>query len=277
MTNNIFDFKRFTNYIQCYCGINGKKLLQQALVIVGVFIVLPTLTPLLNGTYSDPDAYHYDLMWDREITLFLPIAFLIIVVNASAAFKTLETKELRINAFTFPASNLEKYLTYILLYVIAPYLLCLIGIFAGDYIRVLTASLYAHPDAFVKPLPLSYIFDYRDGELTNKGMMGILLYFGALMIFQCYFFLCSCIWPKNGIAKGMLSAIGIAVVCNFILMLSLRIFLPASNYSLRFDPEDSMSFATFYTISWVVVVLISIGTYCLTYLRFKEMETIERW
>lgn len=294
MTNDIFSPSRFALYVKQYAGENKKKLIQMVLTIIGTMIFVAAIFPILNGCYYFPSHYnptqYLDPMWEKETTVFWIFLFTFACVAAAGAFISYDTKIKRISALTFPASNLEKYLTYILFYGIAIYATFFVGLIVADYIRVWTAPIYATEGAMIEPLPLKYFFSfghligderdamsYYDAESVKAMRM---FTFTGLITLQSFFFLAASIWPKNARLRGILSLIGITIAMNFITYLAMKIFINIHGISFTFRFENEMrdlGFETFTTIVYTIGIIVTIGFYLLSYKRFKEMESIERW
>lgn len=195
-------------------------------------------------------------------------------------FSNLNTKNKRITVFTLPASNLEKFTTNFIIYIIFPAILFFVSIIVGDYIRVFTTDLYTHSNVYVAPMPLEYFFSwghYYDNfhpDFYDKyGLYNytIALYYGFLILMQSFIALISCIWPKNSFIKGA----GIAIVWTILIFtcfyFSVRLFGSDIDHSYR------PSFKALSIGVWTACIIATSARYCLTYFRFKENEIINRW
>lgn len=286
MNNDIFSFSRFSMYVATFYGENRKKLLQTALSIVGVMIFFAAIIPIMKGTYAVPSTY--DRMWSREISLFWIFLFMFAFVGAAGTFISFVSKEKRIYSLTFPASNLEKFLTYILFFVIGIYVIFFIGYFVGDYLRVWTAPLYADSEATIEPMPLLYFLSfgdiyYNDGHYdydSESVYIMRFMVFSSLLFLQALFVLFASIWPKHAKQRGLISIVGINFGLGFIFYLGMKIVLEMYGIHFIFRWEDTLQdiglntvLAWGYSMTFVIVT----GLYLLSYKRFKEMETIERW
>ncbi len=280
--NNIFSPRRFGLYIKQYTGQNWKKLLQMAGSIFGFLLIITTLVPLMNGTYSYSSSH--DAFWNKEANIFIIVLYVMVAVTAATMFFNMESKSKRISLLTLPASNLEKFLTTFLFSIVGIYIVYFIAMVVADYARVLIAPVYAAPGAEIAPLPLKYIFTFGkiDANLelpahSREFVAGMQMFvFTSLIILQAFYALAATIWPKNGRLRGTLAGICIIIGMNLIVYFSMKIFFPLGNIMpRRFDPEFDLN--TFITISYIVAIAITIGTYLLAYKRFKETESIERW
>lgn len=289
MTNDIFSPTRFALYVKQYAGENKKKLIQMVLTVIGTMIFVSAIFPILNGSYYFL-SHGLDPMWQKETMVFWIFLFTFACVTAAGAFISYDSKIKRISALTFPASNLEKYLTYIIFYGIAIYVTFFIGLIIADYIRVWTAPIYAVEGAVIEPLPLTYFFsfghlvgDERDAmvyyDAESVAVMRMFAFTGIITL-QSFFFLAASIWPKNARLRGILSLIGITIALNFITYMAMKIFININGTSFTFRFENQLrdlGFETFSAIVYTIGIIVAIGFYLLSYKRFKEMESIERW
>lgn len=281
--NNIFSPLRFGLYIKQYAGENWKKLLQMVASIFGMFIILTTIFPLLKGTYSYPS--HVDGMWDFETTIFWCLLFVMAAATAATMFFNIDNKNKRISLLTLPASNLEKFLTVFLFSIIGFYIIFFAALIVADYARVLIAPIYAVPGAEIAHMPLKYFFTFGkvDEDLqildhSEEIVAGVrLVAFSSLIILQAFYALAASIWPKNAKIRGTLAGICIIIGINLISYISIKICFPYDNFMPKKPHFEDFNLNTFITINYIVAIAITIGTYLLTYKRFKETESIERW
>lgn len=281
--NNIFSPLRFGLYIKQYAGENWKKLLQMVASIFGMFIILTTIIPLLKGTYSYPS--HVDGMWDFETIIFWCLLFVMAAATAATMFFNIDNKNKRISLLTLPASNLEKFLTVFLFSIIGFYIIFFAALIVADYARVLIAPIYAVPGAEIAHMPLKYFFTFGkvDEDLqildhSEEIVAGVrLVAFSSLIILQAFYALAASIWPKNAKIRGTLAGICIIIGINLISYISIKICFPYDNFMPKKPHFEDFNLNTFITINYIVAIAITIGTYLLTYKRFKETESIERW
>ncbi len=289
MNNDIFSPSRLGTYIAAYFGENKKKLLQMYITVIGVMIFCIAIFPIINGNYYR--TLPYDDTWAKETSVCWVILYAIIFSGAAAAFTSYDNKEKRIYSLSFPVSTLEKYLTYILFYCAAIYVVFFTGLIIGDYLRVWTAPLYAPPGAVIKPLPLMYFFTW--GYVMNGHLLGDseevaslqMFAYSTLITIQAFFVLAAAIWPKHARLRGILSIVTINIALVIIASLSMKLVVAIHHgdiFILKLlenwlDESFDINIITFLTIGYITSTLAAIGMYLLAYLRFKEMETIERW
>ena len=293
MTNQIFSPKRFADYFKLFIGENWKKLLTTTASLVGALIVAQTLIPPLTGCYDPGQNFGpLDPMWQKSVIILWIMLFVSVVTWSGSFLLSYRSKNRRFSLLTLPASNCEKFLTYFLIYIIGIYVIFFFGMELGNYLRVWTAPLYAANDAIIQPLPFkyfltfgrSYILEHRDGLsfspealefsiIKMNTMIAITL--GSLFILQSFFALCSTIWPKSGTRNGILAAVTLLILSSILVNLGRSIFFPDIHITDRFNYQDYHDILL--TIHCVGAGVICLILYGIAYLRFKELETINRW
>lgn len=293
MTNQIFSPKRFADYFKLFIGENWKKLLTTTASLVGSLIVVQTLLPPLTGCYDPGQNFGpIDPMWHKSFVILWIMIFVSVVTWSGSLLLSYRSKNRRFSLLTLPASNCEKFLTYFLIYIIGIYVIFFFGMELGNYLRVWTAPLYAANDAIIQPLPLkyfltfgrSYILEHRDGltfspEALEFSMIKmntmIAITLGSLFILQSVFALCSTIWPKSGTRNGILVVVILLILSSILINLGRGIFFGGTPITERFDFYNYHDILlTIHCIGTAVICLILYG---IAYLRFKELETINRW
>lgn len=128
MNTNTFNFHRFTHVLLWETMLNKRKLATWALIYFGLVVI-----PQIVGLVIERDADTIDQTSVIAVLLFS--AYL--VMGTANIFTSIKSKQERINEFTLPASNQEKFVARYLLTVIAMSFAALIGFFAGDLLQYL--------------------------------------------------------------------------------------------------------------------------------------------
>lgn len=288
MENNIFSPRRFGKYFQLQLSTNWKTLTIIIFCILGGIILYCTCLPYLSDIYALPpnhkpriiSGHEVDRFWNAEIHFFYFIFYVLTIISASLMFSSMKTKSQRISTLTLPASTLEKYLTYFIIYVIAIYVVLFVCMAIGDYARVLSTKLYPHNDEFIKPIPFKYIFSlgyyydnpsyHMDHENYFVGYW-FAIYFGSLIVTQGYMALISAIWPKNSFIKGT----GTAMIFTFLMIICVISSFKLFGYMVYQDYFPK--FSSLSTVVWSITIILSIVLFAVSYFRFKENEVIDRW
>ena len=284
MDNNIFNSTRFVNYLIKYTTENKRILLINLALIIGLPIVLVTVMPYLIGKYDYDSTPGIDNMWGEEITMFSFIFVIWAATFGSRVFSSMSAKGNRIDTLTNPASYLEKFATYMLIYVVIFYIVYIGATFLADIMRVWIARMYAPKDAYIAPIPLEYVLTL--GNVDNGyDRMGLgawrnylpgLLLVNSILNTQAFFTLGGIVWSKNAVLKTF----GCALALNFIMSMAwiwgMNIFIGSDHGIMpRFDFD-----ITTQQFAWIfgsIGILTTILTYWLAYARFRESEIIDRW
>lgn len=279
--NDTFSFKRFGLCLRQFVGTNWKLLGVQYLALLAVMVAFAVFVPLIFSRYSSYgigfNTPGVDIMWKSEIDAFWFIFFVFIMFMAAGMFNNLDSKQKRIGFLTLPASNLEKFFTGFLLFIIMPYITFFISMYIADSLRVMTAHIYADEGAVIKILPislfLSFGHDYDNSSIIVNELWEVV---GTFTIFtQSFFVLCSAIWTKHAFIKGTIA--GVCIWLGLILMFVLGFKLLGTGYHATRFTNDDINNDLLTIIAYVIFSIFTIGSYALAYMRFKEMETISRW
>ena len=288
MENNIFSLPRFSSYFKLTFR-QSSFLLRLFIASFAVFVLLTTVIPYFLETYhatyiSDFVGKHrVDKMWRSEIGYFTGGFFLITALCANYMFFVLNSKGKRMSTLMIPASYLEKYTAYFILYVIGGIIIFLIAAYASDIIRVLIAPLYAPEGSYIAIMPLDYFFshgtcyDLEDWASTHRDytiQLSNFLIIGGALTLQAYFALAGLLWHKHSVSKGIGIGIGLTTLYVFSCVESVKIFDKGARMIPRFNLDN---FSYFIVSVWIVTIIFVITLYVISYFRFKESESINRW
>ena len=290
MENNTFSFFRFSSYLRLAFRQSG-FLLRLLIASTAMFILLTSIVPYFTGTYLlsyRPDyieGHYIDVMWLKEIHYFT-IGFLIILaICANYMFYYLSTKGKRINSLLIPASNLEKFISHFILYIIGGFIIFFISAYLSDIVRVIIAPLYAPEDSYIAIMPFDYFISRGtcyDHEMAGYAgthhdfslQFSTFLILGGVLTLQAYFALAGILWHKHSISKGILAGICLTTLYVFTGIESVKIFDKGARMIPRFNLDN---FSYFIVSVWIVTIIFVITLYVISYFRFKESESINRW
>lgn len=131
-TMNNFNTRRFANVLLWETMLNKRKFINWALLFFGL-IAIPQLIGLVFSSYSNTI--------DATSTIAEIIFIAYLVAGAANIFTNIKTKQERINEFTLPASNLEKFVARYLLTIVGMSLAAIIGFLAGDLLQYLLTAI----------------------------------------------------------------------------------------------------------------------------------------
>ena len=274
--SNIFSIKRFGQVLMKEIKENGRSRMISQLAIMGVFIGIF----LWQGiqTYDDnalPSSH--DLMWEN-IQYYYCFGVLIFGCAAASMFMSnMSTKGKRTQVLTTPASDLEKFMSRWLIYMLFYPFMFLVTLCVADIIRVLTLSPFFGNDHLVALFPLDMLWGSQyDGITMVEGPKEFFLLFGFYCIMTSIFALGSSIWHKNAAAKTLLTFIAILLIFLFLGYLLVEgIFTYKKDFGvgIYFRINEGIGFY----VSLIIEILLALGINVLAYFRFKESEIIERW
>jgi len=142
-----FDLKRFLNVVRWIFTVNNKFYTRAAMLIFGC-VLLPVVYRYLSVMLGDTGMYYKydtgDLLVD--VTQFLSCFFgPVFMVMLCYTFHSLVDRQGRINEFTLPASNMEKFLAHVTVTVLGAIATFLVSLLAADLVNlVLGTLLFGH-------------------------------------------------------------------------------------------------------------------------------------
>ena len=256
--SQIFDFGRFAACLRRDIALNGKSWALKALMMLGVTTILLIIAthPIYISDYSYEAAQA-----DGDLTIFKFCGSVFFALGASMFMENMTSSGLRLNSLMSPASNLEKYLSRLVI--------CVVGVIAAYLI------CYAIADA----LRVAYVH-YRYSSLTGVRYIGPLAIqsfaeskfylWGYLLAVQATFVLGSTFWPKNSFLKTFGTMVVLAIV---LIILTERVFSICyrPGYAWFGLPEFLDILIKAIPLCW------SVFCYVTAYFRFKESEIINRF
>ncbi len=291
MENQVLSLRRLGIFLKKYLIENKKNIILSCLSIIGLPILLIVLYTYTTGIYNINFKF-IDPAWDYELRVFSIMLTIWAFLFGSKVYAILANKNRRIEYLTSPASNLEKFLTTFIIYIIGFTSLAIISFFIADWLRVLIVPLYA-PEAHPACIPLKFILtfgnynpnspNYQDinGVLDNNGFLLFTIWITTTLTGQAFFTLGSSVWPKNPVVKSLCASIVITSILIILYILGMKIIMGDSHgFILRpyfSSLLKNIGQTGFIWLKYGIDAVILIYTYWLSYLRFKEIETINRW
>lgn len=282
-TNQTFSPRRFGSYFAKYVADNRARLLLSCTIVVGVPILFSLGLPYVSDYYSTEE----DPMWSRELTFFNFLYLWLSIYFGSVFYGQLASKGGRIALFTTPASNLEKFFTSFVVYVVAFNLLFIGASFFADWLRVAVYSGGAPEGSVCAPIPLKFVLScgFYDSPVYNSlpndvsTFMGAVAFSGVVaggVLGQAVYALGCTLWPKNSLLKTLAATIGLTVVC---VMLANWGFDVMYGYFPEMDGRLILGVDKWHSlIFWDAVLgLVAAFVWWLGYARMKEWEIVKRW
>lgn len=278
--NQTFSPGRFASYMQKSWGENRRRLLLYAAIAIAALVSIDIIAVIFsffdarNIIENNPDTLgrdfiYYSARYRSTINnwfIFLSAATLIIA--SSMMFSRCATKEGKLRDLMCPASPLEKYLTSFLTYIIGGWLI--VGVMYLFSYHILPAAMDALTPygAFYRMKPLIESAKKFDG---NTRWITVIV--TASLFLQSFFALGSAVWPKASYFKTF--GAGFLI---FGAMLLITIFLVVhfiEKYQLYHGDcaQWLVSAPLYLSIAGVMIVV----NYALAYMRYREMDVINKW
>lgn len=276
--NQTFSPGRFASYMQKSWGENRRRLLLYAAIAIAALVSIDIIAAIFsldtarNLMETNPDALGSDFIYHpirstiEDWFIFLSAATLI--VASSMMFSRCASKEGKLRDLMCPASTLEKYLTSFLTYIIGGWLI--VGVMYLFSYHILPAAMDALTPygAFYRMKPLT-----ESAGTFHDRTQWITVIVTASLFLQSFFALGSAVWPKASYFKTF--GVGFLIFGS---MLLITIFLVAhfiEKYQLYHGEcvQWLVSAPLYLSIAGVMTVV----NYALAYMRYREMDVINKW
>ena len=292
-SSNCFNSSRFRSYFSYYFTSSRRKLLlgaSQILIFSFIFTLFFFYTsgesdyrfllhpdPGLMGSSSnlaafDPD---FDPFWSYESGLMLVLSMLFMAFAGSWMFNALASGKKRLCEIEIPASQLEKFLTWWIIYLPLALLAMLVCFWLTDILRVIWIKLFTPYGSFAHLIPIKYILGlHRPYELNDGADIAGIIY-GMIISINALFALGSILFHKLSFIKTVAFGFVLMAVLTIIYLVGLQTFHNGNSYDLtgRLDWQPS-EVNLFFACAGAVF---SLAVYWLCYARFKEEDLINRW
>ena len=207
MKTNTFNFHRFANVLLWETMLNKRKLTTWALFFFGL-IAIPQLIGLTFARNSST------IEATSSIAGVIFLAYLI--AGVANIFTNIKTKQERINEFTLPASNLEKFIARYLLTVVGMSLAAIIGFLAGDILQyLLTLIIGQGQQGEATALALDFNNNF-DGAIMVNSHPDETIYpstiFLGIISLHALFLLFGSIFHKHPVVMSILSWMALGIL-----------------------------------------------------------------
>lgn len=281
MKNQIFDFSRFAKYFRKYFYENRKNILVNIAVVFLVPMAYCILYPYLSKCYSFPLHYTSDPMWTGEQSTFTAMFIFLILAGAAVTGHLLRSKQQRTMLLSSPASNLEKFLTPVLVYIVGIAAVFCLGAWIGDAMRVWTHRAAAvGNNTPCEYMPIRYILDFgmnpHDARFQDGMQLTMFRTLFAVAVFagSSIFALGAMLWPKATFIKTGGALIVWNLALTYIVFWSVSIFHGNGDVARFQFLEDFDTVFAIFNCAWIALTCLFWGV---AYARFKEWEIINRW
>lgn len=285
-TSDTFSFKRFREYFTFYVMSNRRKLiLGSALVVIITFLFILFL--LYSGgmdSYRDHFRWNnfyrdYDPFWGYSQGASLMLTFLFMALAGAMMYGSVARKKERLNTIELPASQTEKFLTWWVIYVPMALAVILCSLWVVEVLRVVWMHLFTPFGGFAKIMPLKdlWSFSLPSMEILEPDMSGMVAFVAYCMLIFCssLFALGSILFHKISFIKTVVAGFVLGVIYSFVYIIGKAAFLGEvyeaveERYDIGFSNDSYLLFGIF--------LLLGIGVYLLSYVRYREDDIINRW
>ncbi len=268
-----FNFNRVGLLVKKDISENGNSLLMKIGLMYGVIILVSILIGFgYSANYSvDSNALRElrflhegeDPAWDMQMGMYSFFFFLFGCLSAASVFENMKNRASRLSTLMVPATMLEKYISRMLLCLIAFIPVFLLGCWIGESVRYALISLIHPGSELVKYMSMSYLWQY----FSDSDFWEVIL---AFMFWHSIYTLGSSIWPKNSFLKTFVA------ICIILLVLAVVLLIIAF-VLFDFDKKyDSVLFDEPTSLGYVGIGFMILFNYSLAYFRSTESEIIQR-
>ncbi len=288
-----FDLSRFKTYFRAYSTANSRKLMLAAASCLIIWVFVCVVVQFLSDfeMYEDlvelkERGYAVELFddpyWEVEYVAGGIMMAVLATLSGSIMFSAMHGKGNRQTLLTTPASILEKYLTYFLIYVVGFFAVFYVSYFIADVLRVMTVGMFSPYGEYARLVPTHHIFDFNlETSIDDKPMYTTIflsMYYSVVLCLISTFSLGSILWQKASYLKTLCALSLIQVVLSLIAVFSFRLFLGSGDFhTISLDlmyPTGSALQNTGYILAGLVF---PVFLFWLGYRRFKDTDLIERW
>ena len=279
---------RFAAYFRLYIASNGRKLLLTAATIFAVtfiFLIFNLYTTglaryqmmVMNPLQGDPTV---DSMWSGDTDIMTLILIVTATITGWMLFSAVSSRHGRLQTIELPASQSEKFLTWMIIYLPLMLLACFISFWLADLCRVAWIKAFtdfgdqAHPMSLFNLLTLSG--KQNAGLMSSTSWFSVAFTYGFVLCLHASYTLGGILFSRLSYLKTFGCLFLLMNVVSFVIYLGYKVmFDDTANLGMRFDFNDNDA-----TTTWLVVaisVIVSCYMYVLAYARYRELEIIDRW
>jgi len=279
--NNTFNIKRFGFVFRKDMIENLKRYLLLFLTLLGIMAIAVTFNSWVF--YSNNYSADIHLYANYDSLIMQSFMFLAAGVWFASTFSTpMNSKLKRISFLTFPASNLEKFLTRWIVITIGFIIAFFTAMWIADALRVTICS-YVYPEIDIKYLDLSkLVYPGKDyslrGYMVPKSVFILLLCLYFLL--QSIFLLGSTFWEKLSFIKTFTACTVICTAIFYICRLTIILFYGNldvfGNMMRSFEWLDTMTEEKVSLIAASIMAVFTVTFWVVSYFRLKESEIINR-
>ena len=276
-----FNFHRFINVARWDLTINSQFYLRAAILMVALIcspVLIYYLFILSSGKLLDEYLLYDNIFVLCTFTALIGLA--ICVISSGYMFHNLITRQGRINEFTLPATNLERFLWHFVVIVIGVQIVWFVGVAFADLLHALFRL--AIPNAEIKSM-LSFLsvdgYNYANLNELGKYGIGVMLFF---VIMSCCYTRSFCLFNAWKYRYNIpLTFLFYFILQNVLGILSIFILFnlfdsPRAAENVWNWLNNEGHIYTLLVIINILAVLLYIGIWLLTYRLYKRAQLITK-
>lgn len=283
-----FSMARFLAYFKLFISSNSRKLLLScAMIFIATFALdvfaIYTSGYYLYGSIMESPAFRlagFDPMW-TSMTDYLTFLFIVFATIAgSRMYNAVSSRRERLETMEIPASQLEKFLTWWIVYVPMFLIVTFLCFYLAEIVRVLWIKAFTDFSSMAHIMPLKNMLTlkcYAPDAMetyTNNDIFTIAMCFYSAMILNSIFAAGSAFFPRLSYLKTVGMLFIIFVIITILSNIGFHVFFDGDFRPSTIADTDNISTTVYFGIFTLIA---SAYFYWLSYRRYREMEVIDRW
>ena len=282
---SLFSCSRFADYFTLYIASYRRKLLfasLQIFIVTFIFYMFLFYTGgessyqnlLQRGIVTDADPF-----WGAQTQFNFIFAFIFSALAGFWMFGATSSKKSRLMTFEIPASQMEKFFTWWLIYLPIFLVVMFVCFFLADLLRIIWLKIGTEYGDYAHLLPFKNLLDFNTPSLNsgltsgNDRILTISIYC-VIVLMNSLFAVGSIYFHKLSFLKTVASLFVGLIIFSLLMSAGIKVFFgTAHSITSRLSSDESTS----WTVTAPVIGIICIYLYWLCYARFKETEIINRW
>lgn len=281
--SSLFSPARMNAYIRYYFAANSRKFL----LILGEIFVVTFIFFLFNTYASGINRYIYlketgitgagsgDVIWNSECQIISFLIVVMLMISGSMMYGAISSRRDRLCTLQIPASQFEKFLTWLIVCLPITVIACWISFWAADICRVLWVKAFTDYGEYARIIPFTDILALSASPVDSpESTLALVLNLSMAIVLNSIFALGGILFHRLSFIKTLL--------CLFIFT-GLSSLMTYFGITIFFDGHSSASndlSTRLYSTSVIlasVSIAISAFFYWLSYARLKEEEIVNRW
>lgn len=283
-----FSPARFNAYMRCYAASNSRKLILAAAAIFILWFII-AIIPVLVSNFSlyremlvdsYRDEYTRDPMWEVEGMFGMIALAVLMTIAGSMVFSGMHGRGERQTLLTLPVSNLEKFITWFLVYIVGALVVYMVSFYVCDVLRVMCVKMFTPAGAYAHVLPIwkMMIFCVQNSfPGIHEWIMLLCLIYGMILLGSSFFALGSIIWQKASYLKTF---VGLAALNTIVSAVTTWSWFMFHGSAASVEPVIHIDFE----LGWPLTlgcIGVTVGVlyfmFWLGYRRFRDTDLVERW